>query len=93
MVQCKIIAVHIFYHTNHVIFIRITHFAAVLSEIELLWCTERRRQNKKNNPEFVFYNANAVSIQKHGLKLREETDKLKDALKSNHEFVKDFGAE
>lgn len=71
----------------------ITHFAAVLSEIELLWYSERRRQSKQNNPEFVFYNANVVSIQKHGLKLREETDKLKDAIESNQEFVKDFGAE
>jgi hypothetical protein len=62
-----------------------------LSEIELLRCTERSRKNRENNPEIVFYNANAVSISRHGLMLRKETNRLKNALISNHEFVEEFG--
>ncbi|KAI8875468.1 hypothetical protein K501DRAFT_280340 [Backusella circina FSU 941] len=36
----------------------IAHFAAVVSEIELLWGTNATRFSKKNNPTHVYYHAN-----------------------------------
>ncbi|KAI9270985.1 hypothetical protein EDC94DRAFT_655889 [Helicostylum pulchrum] len=40
------------------------HFAAVVSEIELLWCSKAERDDRKNNPSHIYYVTKEETIHK-----------------------------
>ncbi|KAI8887137.1 hypothetical protein K501DRAFT_307808 [Backusella circina FSU 941] len=58
----------------------ISHFAAVVAEVEMLWCTSRERYDRKNNPSYIYYVANAKTVKSHVELMRDETKKLIEEL-------------
>ncbi|KAL9539788.1 hypothetical protein PS6_011050 [Mucor atramentarius] len=54
----------------------ISHFAAVVAEIEQLWCTNYEKRCRKNNPTFIYYIAKVSDIKKQNDSLVEETNAL-----------------
>ncbi|KAI7892962.1 uncharacterized protein EV154DRAFT_503473 [Mucor mucedo] len=54
----------------------VIHFAAVVSEIELLWCTESTRRSRQNNPSYIYYIASDSQINQYEEILKEENAKL-----------------
>ncbi|KAI7892963.1 uncharacterized protein EV154DRAFT_561880 [Mucor mucedo] len=54
----------------------VSHFAAVVSEIELLWCMESTRRNRQNNPSYIYYIASDSQINQYEEILKEENAKL-----------------
>ncbi|GAN03584.1 hypothetical protein MAM1_0043d03039 [Mucor ambiguus] len=54
----------------------ISHFAAVVAEIELLWCTKSERRSRNNNPAFVYYVAKRSDIMYQRESLKTENDLL-----------------
>ncbi|KAI7895160.1 uncharacterized protein EV154DRAFT_34774 [Mucor mucedo] len=62
----------------------VSHFAAVVSEIELLWCFDNSKHCRKNNPTYIYYIASYDSVMKHEEKLREETAALLKKMNANY---------
>ncbi|KAI9245393.1 hypothetical protein EDC94DRAFT_413781 [Helicostylum pulchrum] len=54
----------------------VSHFAAVVSEIELLWCSTKTKYSRKNNPTYIYYIASFDSISLQEKKLLKETKEL-----------------
>ncbi|KAI8976470.1 hypothetical protein BDB01DRAFT_347676 [Pilobolus umbonatus] len=54
----------------------LSHFAAVLSEIEMLWCFESQRHNRKNNPNFIYYFGSKKDIVRQSALMEQETEEL-----------------
>ncbi|KAG2206944.1 hypothetical protein INT47_008413 [Mucor saturninus] len=54
----------------------VSHFAAVVSEIELLWCLESTRRDRQNNPSYIYYIASDIQINQYEEILKEENAKL-----------------
>ncbi|KAL0145079.1 hypothetical protein V8B55DRAFT_1442683 [Mucor lusitanicus] len=54
----------------------ISHFAAVVAEIEQLWCTSYEQRCRKNNPTFIYYIAKVSDIKRQNDRLIEETNDL-----------------
>ncbi|KAI8080376.1 hypothetical protein BDF21DRAFT_398982 [Thamnidium elegans] len=52
------------------------HFAAVVSEIELLWCSKAEQNDRENNPSYIYYVAKEETILKQEEELEEETKEL-----------------
>ncbi|KAG2229372.1 hypothetical protein INT48_000909 [Thamnidium elegans] len=59
----------------------VDHFAFVVSEIELLWCSEDENKSRRNNPSFIYYVAKEKTIRNHEKELEKETKKLCKKLK------------
>ncbi|KAI8091656.1 hypothetical protein BDF21DRAFT_490379 [Thamnidium elegans] len=58
----------------------VSHFAAVVSEIELLWCSNETKHSRKNNPIYIYYIASFDSVSLQEKKLLKETKELTDEL-------------
>ncbi|KAI7895161.1 uncharacterized protein EV154DRAFT_496092 [Mucor mucedo] len=58
----------------------VSHFAAVISEIELLWSTKGAKHCRKNNPMYIYYIGSFESVKKQENKLKAETDALEKKL-------------
>lgn len=54
----------------------VSHFAAVVSEIENIWCPQSVKKSRKHNPTFIYYVASEESVQKHEEDLLRETEKI-----------------
>ncbi|KAL7310470.1 hypothetical protein PS15m_009966 [Mucor circinelloides] len=54
----------------------ISHFAAIVAEIEQLWCTKYENRCRKNNPTFIYYIAKTSDIKKKEESLKDDTDEL-----------------
>jgi hypothetical protein len=53
---------------------------AVVSEIELLWCSKKAKHSRRNNPTYIYYIANYEAVKLHEEKLLKETEELEDRL-------------
>lgn len=60
--------------------VRVSHFAAVVSEIETLWCFKSTRHSRQNNPSYIYYIAPESQVNQYEEKLKEETKKLSEQL-------------
>ncbi|KAI8976471.1 hypothetical protein BDB01DRAFT_347644 [Pilobolus umbonatus] len=54
----------------------LSHFAAVLAETEMLWCTESQRHDRNNNPNFIYYFGSNKEISKQADLLKSESLQL-----------------
>ncbi|KAI8091651.1 hypothetical protein BDF21DRAFT_409868 [Thamnidium elegans] len=54
----------------------VSHFAAVVSEIELLWCSKEEKRSRINNPTYIYYIANSETISTQEKELEKETKQL-----------------
>lgn len=55
----------------------VSHFAAVIAEIEQLWCFPSTKRNRNNNPNYIYYVANSNAVERHEMALEEETKGLR----------------
>ncbi|KAI8883517.1 hypothetical protein K501DRAFT_333305 [Backusella circina FSU 941] len=58
-----------------------SHFAAVVAEIEMVWCTPHQKHDRMNNPSYIYYTASAKTVKNHWESLRDEADMLIEELK------------
>ncbi|GAN02898.1 hypothetical protein MAM1_0030c02348 [Mucor ambiguus] len=54
----------------------LSHFAAVIAEIELLWFFKSERTLSRNNPAYVFYVAKKIDVQKQIEMIEDESENL-----------------
>ncbi|KAL9557249.1 hypothetical protein MBANPS3_001480 [Mucor bainieri] len=54
----------------------ISHFAAIVAEIEQLWCTKYENRCRRNNPTLIYYIAKTSDIKKKEETLKDDTDEL-----------------
>ncbi|KAI7892975.1 uncharacterized protein EV154DRAFT_584756 [Mucor mucedo] len=59
----------------------VSHFAAVVSEIENIWCPQSVKRSRRHNPTYIYYVASEESVQKHEEDLLRESEKIKRKLK------------
>jgi hypothetical protein len=59
---------------------------AVVSEIELLWCTPGERHNRKNNPMYIYYIANLEAVRMHRRNLLKENEALLKQMDEDEEY-------
>ncbi|CEP15173.1 hypothetical protein [Parasitella parasitica] len=61
----------------------ISHFAAIVAEIEQLWCTKYENRCRKNNPTLIYYIAKTSYIKEKDEWLKDQTDVLVKQLKED----------
>ncbi|KAI8080361.1 hypothetical protein BDF21DRAFT_493548 [Thamnidium elegans] len=58
----------------------ISHFAAVISEIEILWCSDAEKRSRINNPVYIYYKSEQETNIAHRKNLLKETEDLNEKL-------------
>ncbi|KAI8641625.1 hypothetical protein BD408DRAFT_444199 [Parasitella parasitica] len=61
----------------------ISHFAAIVAEIEQLWCTKYENRCRKNNPTLIYYIAKTSYIKEKNDWLKDQTDELVKQLRED----------
>ncbi|KAI8976472.1 hypothetical protein BDB01DRAFT_853115 [Pilobolus umbonatus] len=58
----------------------LSHFAAVLAEMEMVWCFMFQRHNRRNNPNFIYYFGSTKEIAGQEESLENEADLVQSLL-------------